>query len=63
MLEWGNIYSVLHGDISIYYEDWDVVVYLIDRSQPSTSNVAQQPQPTRLSARLFPPGRQAPSNR
>lgn len=67
MLEWGNIYSVLHSDISIYYEDWDVVVYLIDRSQPATSNVAHQPQvepqPTRLSARLFPPGRQAPSNR
>jgi hypothetical protein len=67
MLEWGNIYSVLHSDISIYYEDWDVVVYLIDRSQPSTSNVAHgpqmEPQPTRLSARLFPPGRQAPSNR
>lgn len=66
MLEWGNIYSALHSDISIYFEDWNVIVYLIDRSQPP-ANVASgpevEPQPTRFSARLFPPGRQATSTR
>jgi len=67
MLEWSSIYSVLHGDMSIYYEDWDVVVYLIDRSAQSPPSVARRPQvdpqPTRLSARLFPPGWQGPSTR
>ena len=37
LLEWSSIYNILHDDMSIYYEDWDVIVYLIDRNRSSNN--------------------------
>lgn len=31
--EWANLYSIGHNDIAVYYEDWDVLVYLITREE------------------------------
>lgn len=28
--EWANIYGLLHSGLTIYHEDWDVIVYLIE---------------------------------
>jgi len=30
--EWSSIYNIHHNDMSIYYEDWDVIVYLIAKN-------------------------------
>jgi hypothetical protein len=32
--EWTNLYNLLHHDMSIYYEDWDSIVYLITNTPP-----------------------------
>jgi hypothetical protein len=31
--EWANIYGLLHSGLTIYHEDWDVIVYLIETTQ------------------------------
>lgn len=41
--EWTNIYSLFHHDMSIYYEDWDSIVYLIDQNPiPRTTKTVEE---------------------
>jgi len=37
--EWANLYNIGHNDMAIYYEDWDVLVYLIAREERSAKKL------------------------
>jgi hypothetical protein len=40
--EWANVYRLFHTDMSIYYEDWDVIVYMIDKNVSAGSRSAPE---------------------